>query len=153
MELTRPNHLAWARTEHYDDMHLSCVAADLSKMIGYSVSANTLRLMEKGQVLPTNQLWQELARFYHESPALLQRPMIADEIPEMARLGDRIFFLREINNESQAQLAKKLNLPLSDLRCYEIGTTEIPMSVVVKVAEHYHVSLDYLAGVEPEEAR
>ena len=74
--------------------------------------------------------------------------MIADEIPEMARLGDRIFFLREINNESQAQLAKKLNLPLNDLRHYEIGTAEIPMSVVVKIAEHYHVSLDYLAGIE-----
>ena len=122
MELTQPNHLAWARTERYNDTHLSCVAADLSKTIGYSVSANALRLMEKGQVLPTNQLWQELAR-------------------------------REINNESQAQLAKKLNLPLNDLRRYEIGTTEIPMSVVVKIAERYHVSLDYLAGVEPEEAK
>ena len=83
MELTRPNHLAWARDEHYNDTHLSCVAADFSKTIGYSVSANALYLMEKGQVLPTNQLWQELARFYHESPALLRRPMIADEIPEM----------------------------------------------------------------------
>lgn len=148
MEQTRANHLAWARAEHYSNTHLSCVAADFSKTIGYSVSANTLRLMEKGQVLPTEQLWQDLARFYHESPALLRRPMIADEIPEMARMGDRIFFLREVNNEPQIRLARMLNLSLSELKCYEAGTVEIPMSDAVKIARHYCVSLDYLAGLK-----
>ena len=35
---------------------------------------------------------------------------------------------------------------------YEIGTTRFPLDVVVKLAEYYNVSMDYLVGLTDDPA-
>ena len=56
----------------------------------------------------------------------------------------RIRDLREDSDTTQAELGKELNV---SQRCYshfENGTRSIPLDILIKLADHYNVSVDYL---------
>ncbi len=59
----------------------------------------------------------------------------------------RIRALREDNDLSQAAVAAHLFCDQSLYSRYERGERELPLRYAVKLAELYHVSLDYLAGL------
>ena len=61
---------------------------------------------------------------------------------EIQRLRD----LRDDHDKTQQEIADVLNMHRSVYRCYESGERETPAWVVVKLAEYYHVSTDYLLG-------
>ncbi len=61
---------------------------------------------------------------------------------EIRRLRD----LREDNDQTQRSIAAVLNMHRSVYRRYESGERETPAWVVVKLADYYHVSTDYLLG-------
>ena len=61
---------------------------------------------------------------------------------EIRRLRD----LREDQDKTQQQIADVLNMHRSVYRRYESGQRETPAWVVVKLADYYHVSTDYLLG-------
>lgn len=61
---------------------------------------------------------------------------------EIRRLRD----LREDHDYSQQFIAEKLNMHRSVYRRYEAGERETPAWIVVKLAELYCVSTDYLLG-------
>lgn len=61
---------------------------------------------------------------------------------EIARLRD----LREDKDKTQQDVANYLNMHRSVYRRYESGERETPAWVVVKLADFYHVSTDYLLG-------
>ena len=61
---------------------------------------------------------------------------------ELKRLRD----LREDHDLSQQRVAEQLNMYRSVYRRYEVGERETPAWVVVKLAEFYKVSSDYLLG-------
>ena len=61
---------------------------------------------------------------------------------EIQRLRD----LRDDHDKTQQEIADVLNMPRSVYRRYESGERETPAWVVVKLAEYYHVSTDYLLG-------
>ena len=61
---------------------------------------------------------------------------------EVKRLRD----LREDKDRSQQQIADYLNMHRSVYRRYESGERETPIWVVVKLADYYQVSTDYLLG-------
>ena len=52
--------------------------------------------------------------------------------------------LREQEKISQTQLAKKLNMPLITYTRYENGIREPNIETLIKLADFYNVSLDYL---------
>ena len=54
--------------------------------------------------------------------------------------------LREDNDLTQAQIAKILMCDQSLYSKYERGEREIPLRLLVVLAEYYNVSLDYLVG-------
>ncbi len=54
--------------------------------------------------------------------------------------------LREDHDLSQQKVAEQLNMHRSVYRRYETGERETPAWVVVKLAEFYKVSTDYLLG-------
>lgn len=54
--------------------------------------------------------------------------------------------LREDNDLTQKQVAKILMCDQSLYSKYERGEREIPLRLLVILAEHYNVSLDYLVG-------
>ena len=61
---------------------------------------------------------------------------------EIQRLRD----LRDDHDKTQQEIADVLNMHRSVYRRYESGERETPAWVVVKLAEYYHVSTDYLLG-------
>lgn len=60
---------------------------------------------------------------------------------------DRIRDLREDSDLTQKKVAESLFMHLTQYRRYETGEREIPLSVAVRLAEKYNVSLDYISGI------
>ncbi len=58
----------------------------------------------------------------------------------------RIKELREERHLTQKDLAEILEMQLTQYRRYENGERPIPFDFVVKLADFYNVSLDYIAG-------
>lgn len=58
----------------------------------------------------------------------------------------RIKDLREDNDRTQLEVAAYLNMHRSVYRRYEKGEREIPVWAIIKLAEYYHTSTDYLLG-------
>ena len=61
---------------------------------------------------------------------------------EIKRMRD----LREDCDKTQQEIADVLNMHRSVYRRYESGERETPAGVVVKLADYYQVSTDYLLG-------
>ena len=58
----------------------------------------------------------------------------------------RIRDLREDNDLKQRQLADYLNCSQQVYSNYELGQRDIPTDVLIRLADYYHVSIDYLLG-------
>lgn len=54
--------------------------------------------------------------------------------------------LREDRDLSQQQIAKHLQISRGSYTNYEIGARGIPTEVLIKLADYYNVSIDYLVG-------
>lgn len=61
---------------------------------------------------------------------------------------DMIKTLREEAGYSQAQLAKKLDVTRSSVNAWEMGLSTPTTHYVVELAKIFHVSTDYLLGLE-----
>ncbi len=61
-------------------------------------------------------------------------------------LYQRIRDLREDRDWSQAQVAAMLNMSQTGYSKYETGTNDIPTHILIKLAELYNTSIDYLLG-------
>ena len=61
----------------------------------------------------------------------------------------RLRDLREDAELKQAGIAKFLDITQQQYQLYESGKREVPFHVVIKLAQFYNVSLDYLAGLIP----
>lgn len=55
--------------------------------------------------------------------------------------------MREDNDFTQQQIAEYLGCDRSLYSKYERGEREIPLAIMVKLAEFYKTSVDYLAGL------
>ncbi len=58
----------------------------------------------------------------------------------------RIRDLREDNDLTQQQIADYLMCDQSLYSKYERGEREIPLELVIRLADYYNVSIDYLVG-------
>lgn len=58
----------------------------------------------------------------------------------------RIRELREDHDLSQRQLAKMLCMTQSEYWRYETGLRDIPTDILIKLADLYDVSIDYMLG-------
>ncbi len=59
----------------------------------------------------------------------------------------RIKKLRELNNESQEELAKAVNMTKYTIANIEQGKTNLSLETAMLIAGHYHVSVDYICGM------
>ena len=55
--------------------------------------------------------------------------------------------LREDADKTQTQIAEVLGTSQTMYARYERGANELPLRHLVKLAEYYHVSTDYLLGL------
>lgn len=65
-------------------------------------------------------------------------------------ISDRIKSLREKAGYSQAQLAKKLDVTRSSVNAWEMDLSTPTSQYVVAMAKLFHVSTDYLLGLESQ---
>ena len=54
--------------------------------------------------------------------------------------------LREDNDKLQIELADYLSVKQTTYSKYELGKINIPVDVLIKLADYYDVSIDYLVG-------
>lgn len=67
---------------------------------------------------------------------------------ELFTLADRIKLLRESAGVTQAELARILGLSRSGVNAWEMGLSIPSTQYVVELAKSFHVSTDYLLGME-----
>ena len=58
----------------------------------------------------------------------------------------RVRDLREDTDKTQREMAEFLNMQVTVYQRYERGERELPLWAAIKLADYYHVSLDYLVG-------
>jgi len=63
------------------------------------------------------------------------------------KVGERIIKLRKELKLTQGELAKKLGIPQTTLSNYETGSRELGNEMLVKIADFFSVSIDYLFGL------
>lgn len=68
---------------------------------------------------------------------------------EILKYG-RIRDLRNDRGLTQEDVAKILNVKQNTYSQYEIGVVNFPLDAVIKLAEYYEVSVDYLVGLTDE---
>lgn len=64
----------------------------------------------------------------------------------------RLRDLREDSDLKQRELAAYLHCSQVCYSFYEIGRNDIPTEVLIKLAEFYHTSTDYLLGLTDEKS-
>ena len=62
-------------------------------------------------------------------------------------IADRIKSLREKTNKTQSELAKQLGITRSSVNAWEMGISVPSTQYIVELASIFHVSTDYLLGV------
>ncbi|MEG1789939.1 MAG: helix-turn-helix transcriptional regulator [Oscillospiraceae bacterium] len=60
----------------------------------------------------------------------------------------RLRDLREDADMNQTEVARYLGMSQTGYSKYETGENDIPTQVLIKLAELYHVSADYLLGLK-----
>lgn len=63
-------------------------------------------------------------------------------------IADKVKDLREKNDLTQSALAKKLNVTRSSVNAWEMGISVPSTALLVELAKLFHVSTDYLLGIE-----
>ena len=63
-------------------------------------------------------------------------------------LEERLKTLRESNEKSQLEVCTALNIEQSTLANYESGRRTPEIDILIKLAEYYNCSVDYLLGLE-----
>ena len=58
----------------------------------------------------------------------------------------RVRDLREDRDMTQRDIAQMLNMQLTVYQRYERGERELPLWAAIRLADFYHVTLDYLVG-------
>lgn len=71
---------------------------------------------------------------------------ISHNTGEVIRLYRRIRELREDNDLTQREVAEMLGMSQTGYSKYETGTNDIPTAILIKLADFYNVSVDYLLG-------
>lgn len=65
----------------------------------------------------------------------------------MLKLQLRLRYLREDADMSQTEMAKLLGCSQQTYSRYESHITEIPLELLIRLAEYYDTSTDYLLGI------
>ena len=67
-------------------------------------------------------------------------------------ISDKIRELREQAGYSQTQLAKKLDVTRSSVNAWEMGLSSPTTQYIVAMAKLFHVSADYILGLQSEKS-
>ena len=63
------------------------------------------------------------------------------------KIMNRLKDLREDNDLTQQNIAKKLGISQRGYSHYETGDNNIPINILIKLAYFYNTSIDYILGI------
>ncbi len=63
-------------------------------------------------------------------------------------IAQKLLSLREENHLTQNELSKQLEINRATYSNYEASRVEIPISTLNKIANFYHVNIDYILGLD-----
>lgn len=61
-------------------------------------------------------------------------------------MEERLIELRKAINKTQTEIANYLDMQQGSYQKYEVGKAEPSIETLIKLADYYHVTLDYLVG-------
>lgn len=64
----------------------------------------------------------------------------------MATLSENMYALRKERKLTQEQAAQEIGMVMRTYRRYEMGEREPGASTLIKIADYYDVTIDYLVG-------
>lgn len=64
----------------------------------------------------------------------------------MKTLAERLYLLRKERNLTQVDISKEIDISLNSYRRYELDEREPDAPILVRMADFYGVSADYLLG-------
>jgi len=67
------------------------------------------------------------------------------------KIGERIMILRERKGYTQKQLAQRLGISRNAVNLWEMSMSSPSMESLIELSKIFHVSTDYLLGLETEE--
>ena len=62
-------------------------------------------------------------------------------------IGERLAEVRKDHDDTQSELAARLNVSLSSIRSWEQEKSSPPHEMLVNICRLYHISADYLLGL------
>lgn len=62
------------------------------------------------------------------------------------KFNEKMIYLREKSNKTQEEAAKEMGISRRTLQTYEYKEAEPTLNKLIKIAEYYNVSLDWLTG-------
>jgi transcriptional regulator with XRE-family HTH domain len=68
----------------------------------------------------------------------------------MAEIKDRLYDLRNKNGLNRVEMAQRLGLNKSSITRFENGETKPSLDLMIKIANEFGVTLDWLAGFDTE---
>ena len=69
----------------------------------------------------------------------------------MLKFGNRLKHLREQKGLLQTQLAERLSVTRALISSYELSLRYPSIDMLIKIAQSFHVSTDYLLGVDKKQ--
>ncbi len=69
----------------------------------------------------------------------------------MADLSERLIYLKTSRDLMQKDIAADLGIPLRTYQRYEHGEREPQVAMLIRMADYFQVSIDYLVGRRDEE--
>ena len=115
--------------------------SELGKKVG--VSQNTFTTWENGSREPNFKTLRKLANVLETTIDYL---LGEEEMTVQLVFASRLKVLRVSNGYSQTQIAQSLGTVQGVVSKYECGIREPDLKMLVKIADFYNVSLDYLLG-------
>ena len=115
--------------------------SELCKKVG--VSQNTFTNWENGSREPNFKTLRKLANVLETTIDYL---LGEEEMTVQLVFASRLKVLRVSNGYSQTQIAQSLGTVQGVVSKYECGIREPDLKMLVKIADFYNVSLDYLLG-------
>lgn len=65
-------------------------------------------------------------------------------------MTNRLRDIREDKDLSQSEIAKLINVHQTTYSDYERGNLNVPVEVLIKLADYYKTSVDYILGITDE---
>lgn len=103
------------------------------------------RQMEEGAIPITQNFLENFAEGY-KLPKKLAKIGYDPDKEGKFELADRLYDLRIKKNMTQGEIAYSIGVARTTCAGYETGQNEPDLKTLVKIADLYGVSLDYLAG-------